>query len=270
MGYTGPKGLQISAAVESNRESTPHPFYLSKLKLKFLPSQTLIKTIYKMVGTRRLYNTIWWLSRLLSGILEIVNQKYEIRLSDEFVLRGNMALLRCPIPSFVSDYVKVTSWERIDGFLITLESLVLPFHAIKLIQCLFFPKAGKYGILQNGDLYIRDTTEHDSSYSFRCHTENSVTREKKVSTNYSKIIVTEPHHNQPPRIMRRSSRVSVPVGQKATLSCLAQGHPVPTYRWHKVAGELRSLPELGSSVRQEGGVLVFHKVVSADGGTYIL
>lgn len=30
-----------------------------------------------------------------------------------------MAVLRCPIPSFVEDYVKVTSWERVDGFLIT-------------------------------------------------------------------------------------------------------------------------------------------------------
>nr|XP_042906008.1 Down syndrome cell adhesion molecule-like protein Dscam2 [Parasteatoda tepidariorum] len=182
----------------------------------------------------------------------VANQKYEIRLSDEFVLRGNMALLRCPIPSFVSDYVKVASWERIDGFLITPGII-----------------SGKYGMLQNGDLYIRDTTEHDSVYTFRCHAENIVTREKKVSMTYAKVIVTEPHHNQPPRIITRSSRVSVPVGQKATLSCLAQGHPIPTYRWHKVAGELRSVPELGSTVRQEGGVLVFHKVVSADGGTYI-
>ncbi len=49
----------------------------------------------------------------------MVLQQYEIRLFDEFVLRGNMAVLRCPIPSFVSDYVIVTSWERIDGFLIT-------------------------------------------------------------------------------------------------------------------------------------------------------
>lgn len=30
-----------------------------------------------------------------------------------------MAVLRCPIPSFVQDYVKVTAWERVDGFLIT-------------------------------------------------------------------------------------------------------------------------------------------------------
>ncbi|XP_055948529.1 cell adhesion molecule Dscam2-like [Argiope bruennichi] len=216
------------------------------------PAEDYRADVHATIYRCEISNVIGTLGSRDVHVRAVVNQKYEIRLSDEFVLRGNMALLRCPIPSFVSDYVKVTSWERIDGFLITPGII-----------------SGKYGILQNGDLYIRDTTEHDSSYSFRCHTENSVTREKKVSTNYSKIIVTEPHHNQPPRIMRRTSRVSVPVGQKATLSCLAQGHPVPTYRWHKVAGELRSLPELGSSVRQEGGVLVFHKVVSADGGTYI-
>ncbi|GIX77124.1 down syndrome cell adhesion molecule-like protein Dscam2 [Caerostris darwini] len=231
MGYTGPKGA-TNFNVARRKQSREHSTSIS-------PFRTEIEVSPFTDADK-------------NDLQDVVNQKYEIRLSDEFVLRGNMALLRCPIPSFVSDYVKVTSWERIDGFLITPGII-----------------SGKYGILQNGDLYIRDTTEHDSSYSFRCHTENSVTREKKVSTNYSKIIVTEPHHNQPPRIMRRSSRVSVPVGQKATLSCLAQGHPVPTYRWHKVAGELRSLPELGSSVRQEGGVLVFHKVVSADGGTYI-
>lgn len=45
-------------------------------------------------------------------------------------------------------------------------------------------------MLEGGDLYIRDTTEHDGSYSFRCHTENIVTKEKKVSMNYSRVIVT--------------------------------------------------------------------------------
>lgn len=45
-------------------------------------------------------------------------------------------------------------------------------------------------MLDSGDLYIRDTTEHDGSYSFRCHTENVVTKEKKVSMNFSRIIIT--------------------------------------------------------------------------------
>lgn len=52
---------------------------------------------------------------------------------------------------------------------------------------------GKYGMLENGDLYFRDVTERDSTFSFRCHTENLITREKKVSLNYSKIIVTGNH-----------------------------------------------------------------------------
>lgn len=45
-------------------------------------------------------------------------------------------------------------------------------------------------MLGNGDLYVKDTTEHDSTYSFRCHLENTVTREKKISKNYARVIVT--------------------------------------------------------------------------------
>lgn len=62
-----------------------------------------------------------------------------------------------------------------------------------IILCFFKPLllfSAKYGVLESGDLYIRDTTDHDGSYSFRCHTENTVTKDKKVSMNYSRIIVT--------------------------------------------------------------------------------
>ncbi|GFU07322.1 down syndrome cell adhesion molecule-like protein Dscam2 [Nephila pilipes] len=182
---------------------------------------------------------------------KIVNQKYEIHLFDEFVLRGNMAILRCPIPSFVSDYVRVTSWERVDGFLITPGII-----------------SGKYGMLENGDLYFRDVSERDSTFSFRCHTENFITREKKISTNYSKIVVTEPHHNQPPRIIRRSTRVKATNGHRATLTCIAQSHPVPIYKWHRSTGGQRILSDLDSSIRQEGGVLIFNKVSRSDAGRY--
>ncbi|XP_054712617.1 cell adhesion molecule DSCAM-like [Uloborus diversus] len=179
-------------------------------------------------------------------------QHYEIRLFDEFVLRGNMAVLRCPVPSFVSDYVQVSAWERMDGFFITPGII-----------------SAKYGMLESGDLYIRDTSEHDGSYSFRCHTENVVTKEKKVSMNYSKIIVTEPHHNQPPRVTKRLNRISVPQGQRATLPCIAQGYPVPTYRWYRDQGDQRPLPDHTISVSQEAGVLIFHKVLPSDSGRYM-
>lgn len=34
---------------------------------------------------------------------------------DESVLKGNTAILKCHIPSFVSDYVFVVSWLQDDG-----------------------------------------------------------------------------------------------------------------------------------------------------------
>nr|XP_042908701.1 Down syndrome cell adhesion molecule-like protein Dscam2 [Parasteatoda tepidariorum] len=162
-----------------------------------------------------------------------------------------MALLRCSVPSFVKDYVKVTSWERVDGFLITPGMI-----------------SGKYGLLEDGNLYFRDISERDATLSYRCHAENAITREKKVSMNYSKIIVTDPHHNQPPRIIHRSIRVKANTGQRTTLSCIAQGHPVPIYRWNRMIAGQRIMSDVDPSVRQEGGVLIFNKVRISDAGRY--
>lgn len=44
-----------------------------------------------------------------------VHQFYEARVNDEFVLRGNTGLLKCIVPSFVADFVQVTSWQTDDG-----------------------------------------------------------------------------------------------------------------------------------------------------------
>lgn len=37
-------------------------------------------------------------------------QAYEVRVNDEFVLRGNTAILKCIVPSFVADFVNVAAW----------------------------------------------------------------------------------------------------------------------------------------------------------------
>ncbi|KAG8171325.1 hypothetical protein JTE90_019438, partial [Oedothorax gibbosus] len=44
-----------------------------------------------------------------------VRQGYQVQVYDEFVIRGNTAVLRCQVPSIVRDYVIVTTWEREDG-----------------------------------------------------------------------------------------------------------------------------------------------------------
>lgn len=40
----------------------------------------------------------------------VVNQFYEAEILTEYVIKGNTAVLKCSIPSFVADFVKVESW----------------------------------------------------------------------------------------------------------------------------------------------------------------
>lgn len=46
--------------------------------------------------------------------LAVAKQNFEIRVIDEFVLLGNSAIMRCLLPSFVADFVQVSSWLIID------------------------------------------------------------------------------------------------------------------------------------------------------------
>lgn len=42
---------------------------------------------------------------------KVVNQHYDpALLPTEYVMRGNAAILKCSIPSFVADFVSVTAW----------------------------------------------------------------------------------------------------------------------------------------------------------------
>lgn len=45
----------------------------------------------------------------------VVQQFYQTRVIDEFVLRGNAAILKCNLPSFVADFVYVEAWVADDG-----------------------------------------------------------------------------------------------------------------------------------------------------------
>ncbi|XP_042896900.1 cell adhesion molecule Dscam1 isoform X2 [Parasteatoda tepidariorum] len=181
----------------------------------------------------------------------VISQRYEIYLVDEYVLKGNMALLRCSPPSYVKEYIRVTAWERVDGFLITPDVI-----------------SGKYGMLDDGNLYFRDVRERDATFSFRCHTENIITREKIVSSNYSKVIVMEPQYNQQPRIVHSLSKVKANAGHHVSLFCIAQGHPVPKYQWYKTIHGQRIMSGIGVSAKQEDGVLKFSNVKLSDAGFY--
>lgn len=42
--------------------------------------------------------------------IAVVPQSYSVNIMDEHVLRGNAAIIKCHIPSFVIDFVYVSSW----------------------------------------------------------------------------------------------------------------------------------------------------------------
>lgn len=43
-------------------------------------------------------------------LLAVVTQAYTVNLMEESVLRGNAAILKCHISTFVTEYVSVSSW----------------------------------------------------------------------------------------------------------------------------------------------------------------
>lgn len=77
-------------------------------------------------GTRHEYNPVATLvlsvlrvscvGFTLSGLMRVavVQQFYETRVIDEFVLRGNTATLKCLVPSFVADFVDVIEWLAVE------------------------------------------------------------------------------------------------------------------------------------------------------------
>lgn len=51
--------------------------------------------------------TLFWVA--------VVNQYYEAEVVSEYVIKGNTAVLKCTIPSFVADFVRVEAWVAHDG-----------------------------------------------------------------------------------------------------------------------------------------------------------
>nr|XP_037276529.1 roundabout homolog 1-like [Rhipicephalus microplus] len=182
----------------------------------------------------------------------VLDTNYEIRFSDKHVLSGNSVLLQCPIPSHLTDHVFVTSWQRVDGYVITKNT-----------------HGDEYLVTSDGQLYIREARDSEELLRYRCHTENTLTRRKKTSMNFVRLLLREPVAMQMPSIVHRSSRVLSDPGQPAELLCAAEGFPVPSYSWYKRDGQ-RMLPvESGPRVRQVAGILQFREVESSDGGSYV-
>ncbi|XP_054712904.1 cell adhesion molecule Dscam2-like [Uloborus diversus] len=210
--------------------------------------QDVHDTVYQCVASNVVGNI---LSREVH-VRGVIKQRFNPQVYDDYVVRGNTAVLKCNLPTFVREYVVVDSWIRNDE------------HVLKITE----NKARSYTVLRSGELLIHETQEKDSNWSYRCQTRHKLTGEMVTSLSAGKIIVTEPHASTLPRITFHQPQVRTEEGSTTQLPCVAQGSPPPTYRWMKdVNGGLRPVTEDGR-IWISQGTLNIKKVMHSDAGKY--
>ncbi|XP_050478357.1 cell adhesion molecule Dscam2 isoform X39 [Bombus huntii] len=196
------------------------------------------------------------------NVRAVVQQFYETRVIDEFVLRGNTATLKCLVPSFVADFVDVIEWLAVeDGSTYSANSQE--------------EKDGKYLVLPSGELHIRDVGPEDGYKTYQCRTKHRLTGETRLSATKGRLVITEPTGNVAPRIAGEryegGKLVDVPRTLVVALDCSTQGFPVPVTRWYKfIEGSSRRQPvQLNERVRQVSGTLIIREARVEDSGKYL-
>lgn len=133
--------------------------------------------------------------RFFSPAISVVAQSYKVDVETLAASRGCTAILRCVVPSFVKELVRVVSWVQEPAFFIypslqggeCLHILVTSHRNIlrhatkkKLIS------DGKYHLLPSGELLIHNLEYNDRYASYRCRTMHKLTRQVVIS-NSAKI-----------------------------------------------------------------------------------
>ncbi|XP_044018828.1 Down syndrome cell adhesion molecule-like protein Dscam2 isoform X31 [Aphidius gifuensis] len=191
------------------------------------------------------------------NVRAVVVQYYEAEVVSEYCLKGNAAIIKCTIPSFVAEFVSVESWVGSDGS--------------KYIASDDYD--GKYLVLPSGELHIRDVGPEDGYKTYQCRTKHRLTGETRLSATKGRLVITEPASSTKPQMSGPSDlqRFTISVNKGIGLLCMLQGFPVPFYRWYKfVDGTTRRQPvQLNERVRQVSGTLIIREARVEDSGKYL-
>ncbi|XP_052739488.1 cell adhesion molecule Dscam2 isoform X28 [Bicyclus anynana] len=191
------------------------------------------------------------------NVRAVVNQFYEAEILTEYVIRGNAAVLKCSIPSFVADFVKVEAWIDEEGAVIA-DSENLD---------------GKYLVLPSGELHIRDVGPEDGYKSYQCRTKHRLTGETRLSATKGRLVITEPMGKVSPKFPSTETGRSFTFSSNTcvTLLCPAQAFPTPLFRWYKfIDGSARKQPvALNDRVKQVSGTLIIKEAKVEDSGKYL-
>uniref|UniRef100_A0A2A4JGS1 Down syndrome cell adhesion molecule-like protein Dscam2 n=1 Tax=Heliothis virescens TaxID=7102 RepID=A0A2A4JGS1_HELVI len=193
------------------------------------------------------------------NVRAVVSQYYVTEAENEYVIRGNAAIVHCKIPSFVSDFVYIEAWLMDDGQILTVNNTSSG-------------QEGKYLVLPSGELHIRDVGPEDGYKSYQCRTKHRLTGETRLSATKGRLVITEPTNSIPPKLSSgRLQESELSVGEVGTILCPSQGFPVPVFRWYKfVEGTSRKQPvTLDDRVKQVSGTLIIKEAKVEDSGKYL-
>ncbi|XP_048260968.1 Down syndrome cell adhesion molecule-like protein Dscam2 isoform X34 [Bombus terrestris] len=197
------------------------------------------------------------------NVRAVVTQPYQPEILTEYVIRGNSAILKCSIPSYIAEFVTVEAWIREDG-----EVYIPEDPAVG--------QDGKYLVLPSGELHIRDVGPEDGYKTYQCRTKHRLTGETRLSATKGRLVITEPVASTKPKFpMTENSRTyttyTVRRELPLTLPCPAQAFPVPVFRWYKfIEGSSRRQPvQLNERVRQVSGTLIIREARVEDSGKYL-
>ncbi|XP_063975857.1 cell adhesion molecule Dscam1 isoform X2 [Diachasmimorpha longicaudata] len=196
------------------------------------------------------------------NVRAVVAQTYQPEIMTEYVIRGNSAILKCSIPSYIAEFVRIEAWIREDG-------------EVYLPDVPESDQDGKYLVLPSGELHIRDVGPEDGYKTYQCRTKHRLTGETRLSATKGRLVITEPNSNVGPRIAGEryegGKLVTVVVKRVVALNCAVQGSPVPVTRWYKfLNGTTRRQPvQLNDRVRQVSGTLIIREARVEDSGKYL-
>nr|XP_037870612.1 Down syndrome cell adhesion molecule-like protein Dscam2 isoform X25 [Bombyx mori] len=193
------------------------------------------------------------------NVRAVVSQNYVTEAENEYVIRGNAAIVHCKIPSFVSDFVYVESWLMDDGEILTENNTKIA-------------KDGKYLVLPSGELHIRDVGPEDGYKSYQCRTKHRLTGETRLSATKGRLVITEPVGTAAPKVATKVIDITeVSLNNTVTFLCPAQAFPVPIFRWYKfIDGTTRKQPvTLDDRVKQVSGTLIIKEAKVEDSGKYL-
>ncbi|XP_070851131.1 cell adhesion molecule Dscam1 isoform X14 [Drosophila suzukii] len=190
----------------------------------------------------------------------VVPQSYTVNVMDESILRGNSAILKCHIPSFVADFIVVDSWVEDE------ERVIYPQEDIA-------ESDGKYLVLPSGELHIREVGPEDGYKSYQCRTKHRLTGETRLSATKGRLVITEPVGSVRPKVNPQDKHqfIDVELATSYALLCMAQSYPTPAFRWYKfIEGTTRKQAVvLNDRVKQVSGTLIIKDAVVEDSGKYL-